>query len=80
MDVSRPQKWWDLDEKLGGVTMEWRVNLSAGPQSCLLCATFPKDGLGLVVANPCSDLQTSPLLNSTDPPSFLTVRQFRVPY
>lgn len=53
---------------------------TAGPQSCLLCATFPKDGLGLVVANPCSDLQTSPLLNSTDPPSFLTVRQFRVPY
>lgn len=51
----------------------------AGPRSCLHCATFPKVGPGLDVTNSCSDLQTSPLLNSTDSLSFPAVRQLRVP-
>lgn len=58
-----------------------RRRVSSDAQSCLHGAPFPKVGPVLDVANPCSELQTSLLLlNSMDAPSFLKVRQFRVPY
>lgn len=57
-----------------------RRRVSSDPQSCLHGAPFPKAAAGLDVADPCSELQTSLLLllNSTDAPSFLKVRRFRV--
>lgn len=54
--------------------------LSPDPGACLHRTLFPKVGPGLDVTNPGSDLQTSPQLNFTDSPSFLTVRRLRKPY
>lgn len=55
---------------------------SVGPSprpAASMAHPYPKDGPVLDVANPCSELQTSLLLNSRGAPCFLRVRQFRVP-